>query len=162
MPPKPSPICADCKKTESLLWRSVDNGQICQLCFELREAAAKEKIAAEDTTKPLESTDDKHKKATKDKNAKEDSKDVKEAVTPATEDKCSRLRKSTRATRFKTKALANHSNTTNGNGDKANAGGNSKAAIKGRNRRSLFKRMPLKTPHAQATTHSVESVFYKV
>lgn len=157
MPPKVTPTCVDCKTTESLLWRTVENGQICLTCSELRE----EKEAT-DENKNVDSTSaeqDKNKKPNKD--VKEEKKEA--ATTSTIEDKCSRLRKSTRATRFKAKLISTNSNSTNGNGEKSNAGGsNSKTQIKGRNRRSLFKRVPFKTPQAQATTHSVESVFHKV
>ncbi|XP_013113311.2 GATA zinc finger domain-containing protein 1 [Stomoxys calcitrans] len=160
MPPKANPVCVDCKKTESLLWRTVENGQICLSCFELRENAAKDK-EEENKAAALENTgtEDKTKKPTK------DVKDEKrEPNVNNSEDKCSRLRKSTRATRFKAKAsTSNQSNSSNGgNGEKNNSGGgSSKSQTKGRNRRSLFKRVPFKTPQAQATTHCVESVFHK-
>ncbi|XP_075166922.1 GATA zinc finger domain-containing protein 1 [Haematobia irritans] len=157
MPPKANPICVDCKKTESLLWRSVENGQLCVECFEIRETAAKEK-AEENKETSTESTitDDKNKKLPKD--VKEEKRDANLVIS---EDKCSRLRKSTRATRFKAKVL-NTNNSSNANGEKSNTGGgNSKTQTKGRNRRSLFKRVPFKTPQAQATTHCVESIFHK-
>lgn len=157
MPPKASPICVECKKTESLLWRPIENGQLCLACSELREE--EQKKASEVTN-----TEDKNKKMTrevKDKDPKEKSESS--VVPAAVDDKCSRLRKSTRATRFKAKPSTH--NTTNGNGSEKNSSGggsSSKSQTKGRNRRSLFKRVPYKTPQAQATTHSVESVFHKV
>ncbi|XP_073847217.1 uncharacterized protein [Musca autumnalis] len=162
MPPKATPTCVDCKTTESLLWRTVENGQICLSCYELREEkeTMDENKNSENPNPSLEQ--EKNKKANKDgKDAKEDKKDNATAST-AVEDKCSRLRKSTRATRFKAKLSSTNSNSTNGNGEKSSAGGsNTKTQTKGRNRRSLFKRVPFKTPQAQATTHSVESVFHK-
>lgn len=157
MPPKASPICVECKKTESLLWRPIENGQLCLACSELREE--EQKKASEVTN-----IEDKNKKMTrevKDKDPKEKSESS--VVPAAVDDKCSRLRKSTRATRFKAKPSTH--NTTNGNGSEKNSSGggsSSKSQTKGRNRRSLFKRVPYKTPQAQATTHSVESVFHKV
>lgn len=158
MPPKATPTCIECKKTESLLWRPVENGQICQACFEQREAKDT------DNAKGPEVVDDKKTKNAKD--AKDDTKadsSKKDAPTTLAEERGARLRKSTRATRFKTKLSANHGNATNGNGEKSTSGGGGgKQQTKGRNRRSMFKRVPFKTPLAQATTHSVESVFHKV
>lgn len=55
------------------------------------------------------------------------------------------LRKSTRATRFKSKSGSN----------------NSKQA-KGRSRRAIFKKAPQKTPNIQNVTRTAQSVFYKV
>lgn len=55
------------------------------------------------------------------------------------------LRKSTRATRFKSKSGSN----------------NSKQA-KGRSRRAIFKKVPQKTPNIQNVTRTVQSVFFKV
>ena len=159
MPPKTTPICIDCKKTESLLWRTIEQSQICQACFELREAKET------DVTKSLEANEDKKtNKTNKDKDSKDETKqDKKDTPLTLAEERGSRLRKSTRATRFKAKVLLTHnSSTSNGNGEKPAGGGNSKQQTKGRNRRSLFKRVPIKTPLAQATTHTVESVFYKV
>ncbi|XP_065367498.1 GATA zinc finger domain-containing protein 1 [Calliphora vicina] len=154
MPPKPSPTCVECKKTESLLWRSVENGQICQACFELREAKDS------DMVKSVEVSEDKKAKTNKD--VKEETKnDKKETTSTLGEERGTRLRKSTRATRFKTKLNTSQSSTSNGNGEKSTGSGSSKQQTKGRNRRSLFKRMPFKTPLAQATTHSVESIFHK-
>lgn len=160
MPPKTTPICVDCKKTESLLWRTIDQGQICQVCFEIREAKET------DIAKSVESNEDKKtNKTNKDKDSKDDTKqEKKDATTTLAEERGSRLRKSTRATRFKAKVVANQNTSTlnGGNGEKPVSSGNSKQQTKGRNRRSLFKRVPVKTPLAQATTHTVESVFYKV
>ncbi|XP_023302923.2 GATA zinc finger domain-containing protein 1 [Lucilia cuprina] len=156
MPPKATPTCIECKKTESLLWRSVENGQICQACFELREAKDCENI------KNQEVTEDKKTKGSKEKDTKEEVKtDKKEISSSLGEERGARLRKSTRATRFKTKLSTNHGNTTNGNGEKTTTSSSGKQQTKGRNRRSLFKRIPFKTPLAQATTHSVESIFHK-
>uniref|UniRef100_T1PHU0 GATA zinc finger n=1 Tax=Musca domestica TaxID=7370 RepID=T1PHU0_MUSDO len=156
MPPKVTPTCVDCKTTESLLWRTVENGQICLTCSELREE--KEATDENKNVDSISAEQDKNKKPNKD--VKEEKKEA--ATTSTIDDKCSRLRKSTRATRFKAKLISTNSNSTNGNGEKSNAGGsNSKTQTKGRNRRSLFKRVPFKTPQAQATTHSVESVFHK-
>lgn len=55
------------------------------------------------------------------------------------------LRKSTRATRFKSKSGSN----------------NSKLG-KGRSRRAIFKKPPQKTPNIQNVSRTVQSVFYKV
>ncbi|KAM7345819.1 GATA zinc finger domain-containing protein 1 [Cochliomyia hominivorax] len=157
MPPKATPICIECKKTESLLWRSVENGQICQTCYELRETKE-----SNDNTKSQEGTVE-EKKTKSNKDAKDEAKgdNKKESTTTLAEERGARLRKSTRATRFKTKLIANQATTANGNGEKSTGGGGGKQQTKGRNRRSLFKRVPLKTPMAQATTHSVESLFHK-
>lgn len=151
MPPKSSPVCIVCKNVESLLWRSADQGQICQECFQLRES--KDKDVLENSI--VEINEDNKIKTTKEKDNKETAGENKNN---AGEEK--RLRKSTRATRFKAKV--NNANT-NGSGEKTGStGASTKISCKGRNRRSLFKRTPFKTPLAQATTHSVESVFHKV
>uniref|UniRef100_A0A1A9VTL3 GATA zinc finger domain-containing protein 1 n=1 Tax=Glossina austeni TaxID=7395 RepID=A0A1A9VTL3_GLOAU len=150
MPPKSTPVCIVCKNVESLLWRSADQGQICQECFQSRES--KDKDVLENNI--VEINEDNKIKTTKEKDNKETAGENKNS---AGEEK--RLRKSTRATRFKAKL--NNANT-NGSGEKTgSSGASTKISCKGRNRRSLFKRTPFKTPLAQATTHSVESVFHK-
>lgn len=157
MPPKPSPICVECKKTESLLWRSIENGQLCQTCFEIRETKDCGEVAK--IQDPSEDKKAKNNKESKDDGKSENRKDY---IGTLTEERGARLRKSTRATRFKARSNAIHSSNTNGNGEKLVGSGSGKQQTKGRNRRSLFKRTPFKTPLAQATTHTVESIFHKV
>uniref|UniRef100_A0A1A9X0P3 GATA zinc finger domain-containing protein 1 n=1 Tax=Glossina brevipalpis TaxID=37001 RepID=A0A1A9X0P3_9MUSC len=151
MPPKVNPICVVCKNVESLLWRSADLGQICQECFEIREIKDKEFSEY----KSAEINGDNKIKTNKEK-------DNKEVVTIENKNNIGeekRLRKSTRTTRFKTKL--NNANTNSSSEKTSSSGGSTKILCKGRNRRSLFKRTPFKTPLAQATTHSAQSVFHK-
>lgn len=78
-----------------------------------------------------------------------------------TDDRRSKLRKSTRSTRY------NGKNGNNGNSSQSGAanststkGGNGKSS--GRGRRNLFRRAPVKAPSIPATTQHVTSLFYKV
>ncbi|XP_037937519.1 GATA zinc finger domain-containing protein 1 [Teleopsis dalmanni] len=141
MTPKNPPKCIECEKTESMLWRTTENGQICQACFEQKEPKEK----PEENNEENSTTEQ---KVTKDSEIKEMSE------LKLSEEK--KLRKSTRSTRFKAK-VNNSSATQNGH----NNSSNNKSHNKGRNRRNIFKKTPFKTPAAQATTHVVESVFYK-
>ncbi|XP_067634577.1 GATA zinc finger domain-containing protein 1 [Eurosta solidaginis] len=147
------PRCVECQKTETLLWRQVGNGEgkICQACYEIKDskylvesnAAVGDKINEELKTK-----------------AQKDLKDFSENKTVIGSDE-KKLRKSTRSTRFKAKASNTSVSTTSTNYNAPGAPNNSKAQSKGRNRRNIFKKFPFKTPVAQATTHIVDSVFYK-
>ncbi|XP_037898469.1 tyrosine-protein kinase transmembrane receptor Ror2-like, partial [Glossina fuscipes] len=99
--PKSNPVCIVCKNVESLLWRTADQGQICQDCFQLRESKDKELLE----NKIVEINEDNKIKTSKEKDNKETAGENKNN---AVEEK--RLRKSTRATRFKAKLSS--ANTT--------------------------------------------------
>lgn len=155
---KPKPKCVQCEVVESLLWRPLENGHICYNCFE-ENANNQPKTEAEP-----KATDEVH------------------PAGGSVEDRLQRVRKSTRSTRYKSKAgaasgavhstgsttaAANGGNASGtavaGNGNGATGGGGgSKTAPKGRNRRNLFKKVPTKTPTVTATTTCVESLFYNV
>lgn len=77
-----TPKCVKCEKTESILWRKNNNGEVCNECFEKSEQNLQ--IIA---TKEIE-----------EEPAKETS--AKEVVIPE-----AKIRKSTRSTRFKNKAI---------------------------------------------------------
>lgn len=74
------------------------------------------------------------------------------------DDRRSKLRKSTRSTRYNGK---NGNGPANGTGN-SNTNKNSKTNSSGRGRRSLFRRPPMKAPSIPATTQHVQSLFYKV
>lgn len=155
MPPKVNPVCIECKCTESLLWRTNEQGQICQECFQQNETRAVN-IASlvNDANGDMKSTP----------NKENDNKEINSTETKGGNNNSingdeKRLRKSTRATRYKSKPSVSNSST---NGEKTVNATSNKSQIKGRSRRTLFKKIPYKTPVAQATTHSVQSVFHKV
>ncbi|XP_053620392.1 GATA zinc finger domain-containing protein 1 [Plodia interpunctella] len=125
----PKPVCVQCSTNDSLLWRSAENGQICNDCH--LSNAAKDKF---EVSVKVESDD----KETDSKNGKED--------TPA-KATGKGTRKSTRSTRYKAKTPA-----------PAPA---KPPALRGRGRRSLFKRPPVKAPAATPTVVTSDSVFYK-
>lgn len=137
----PKPVCVQCNTNDSLLWRSAENGQICNDCY-LANIASKE-------TKPdvsaikVESDDKKDEKDdVEGKNGKSEGE-----TTPA-KATGKGTRKSTRSTRYKPKTPA--------------APLVKPAAPRGRGRRSIFKRQPLKAPTATATVVTSDSIFFKV
>lgn len=115
MPQKVILKCIQCEKNESIMWRSIDNGQLCNECYEHNRDNLKCELEP-DSVATENNVDDK------------------------------KLRKSTRATRFKSK------NTNSG----------AKTIPKGRSRRYIFKKMPFKTPTIVATTQTCDNLFYKV
>lgn len=74
------------------------------------------------------------------------------------DDRRSKLRKSTRSTRYNGK---NGNGPANGNAN-SNTNKSSNTKSSGRGRRSLFRRPPMKAPSIPATTQHVQSLFYKV
>lgn len=82
--------CTSCEKTESILWRkNSENGEVCNDCYESEKSDLQIKQEKEESAE---------------KEAVEDAvKDVvvKEAVVPE-----AKIRKSTRSTRFKNKAIS--------------------------------------------------------
>lgn len=135
----PKPTCVQCSTDDSLLWRTAENGQICNECH-LSNTASKE-AKSETSVKP--DPDDK-----KDDKDDTDSKNGRsEGETTPAKATGKGTRKSTRSTRYKAKtpAPAQPKNP----------------APRGRGRRSIFKRQPLKAPTATPTVVTSESIFYK-
>lgn len=128
----PKPVCVQCNTNDSLLWRSSENGQICNDCHLANTVAKDIKL---DSVK-IESED-----------GKEENGKIEGESTPA-KATGKGTRKSTRATRYKAKTPAPAITKP--------------AAPRGRGRRSIFKRQPLKAPTATATVVTSDSVFYKV
>ncbi|KAJ2944964.1 hypothetical protein O0L34_g1860 [Tuta absoluta] len=130
----PKPTCVQCGTNDSLLWRSAENGQICNECH-ISNSVTKE-VKVELTAIKLERDED-----------SQDEKNGKEVEsTPAKVGKGTR--KSTRATRYKPKTPVAPTPV------KPNA-------PRGRGRRSIFKRPPLKAPTATATVVTSDTIFYK-
>lgn len=125
---KTKPVCVQCNATESLLWRPLENGEVCNDCY-----------TNEDSKKDI---------TVKADSDETNSVDVKQDSTETTTSAGGKVtRKSTRSTRYKLK----------------NPGSTSKPGPpKGRGRRSLFKRPPLKAPTATATIVTSDSVYFKV
>lgn len=153
MPNKSGPICIECQKTETLLWRQSENGEgeICQECYEKKEA----KISNDNNVCSIEFD-----KITEEVKIKSNRFFGEGKPVVVTEEK--KIRKSTRSTRFKAKNCTQPNNITSTSCYVQSSSNNTKVQSKGRSRRNIFKKMPLKTPVAQVTTHVVESVFYKV
>jgi len=82
---KMNPKCDKCDKTESILWRkNSENGEICNDCFESEKM---EQVVLQKEKEQAES--------------KEEAKEIKEVSVP----EATKIRKSTRSTRFKNKAV---------------------------------------------------------
>lgn len=123
--------CAQCNCTESLLWKSIgDKQQLCNDCFEQTKNNTKQE--SDGNRKTFGKNDERR----------------------------SKLRKSTRSTRYNGKNGTGSSGapgTTSSNATKTNSTKSS-----GRGRRSLFRRPPMKAPTIPATTQHVKSLFFKV
>ncbi|XP_034826047.1 GATA zinc finger domain-containing protein 1 [Maniola hyperantus] len=132
----PKPTCVQCSSNDSLLWRSAENGQICNECH-LANTANKE-IKADVAAIKTEYED---KEDSESKNGKPEGE-----TTPA-KATGKGTRKSTRSTRYKTKTPAPTTSKP--------------SAPRGRGRRSIFKRQPLKAPTATATVVTSDSLFFK-
>lgn len=130
----PKPTCVQCNTNDSLLWRSAENGQICNECHITFNVTKEVKV--ELTAIKLEKDDDKD---------ESESKNGESTPAKATG---KGTRKSTRATRYKPKTPAPTLAKP--------------PAPRGRGRRSIFKRPPLKAPTATATVVTSDSIFYKV
>ncbi|XP_028163932.1 GATA zinc finger domain-containing protein 1 [Ostrinia nubilalis] len=134
----PKPTCVQCSTNDSLLWRSAENGQICNECH-LVNTASKE-------TKPEAAVKLEHDvKEEKDDGDSKSGKNESESTPAKATGKGTR--KSTRSTRYKPKTPA-----------PAPA---KPPAPRGRGRRSIFKRQPVKAPTATATVVTSDSVFYQ-
>lgn len=133
----PKPTCVQCNSDDSLLWRSSENGQICNECH-IANSITKE-VKVELSAIKLEREDDKE---------DNEGKSFKEGETTPAKATGKGTRKSTRATRYKPKTPAPTPAKP--------------PAPRGRGRRSIFKRQPLKAPTATATVVTSSSIFYKV
>ncbi|KAG6443428.1 GATA zinc finger domain-containing protein 1 [Manduca sexta] len=131
----PKPTCVQCNTNDSLLWRSGENGQICNDCH-LANTAKDSKPEA-----TVKAENDEIKEEKEDKNGKTDAESTPAKATGKG------TRKSTRSTRYKAKTPA--------------PAPSKPTAPRGRGRRSIFKRQPLKAPTATATVVTSDSVFYK-
>ncbi|CAH2058308.1 unnamed protein product, partial [Iphiclides podalirius] len=136
----PKPICVQCGANDSLLWRSAENGQICNECH-LANTTNKE--AKLETSHAKSDTDDK-KEDKEDVETKNGKSEIESTPAKATG---KGTRKSTRTTRYKTKTPAPAQSKP--------------PAPRGRGRRSIFKRPPLKAPTATATVVTSDSIFFK-
>lgn len=150
MPSKRGVIkCTQCKGTSSLMWHPIgDNQQICHDCYEKNRDNLKDELEPSTTTKPLPSVKIEEKKT------------------------ATRLRKSTRSTRYKSKSTTTStiqnagssgsvvatSASVNGTGQTKSNGQKSG----GRGRRNICRRAPIKAPSISATTTHVKSLFHKV
>ncbi|GBP56385.1 GATA zinc finger domain-containing protein 1 [Eumeta japonica] len=131
----PKPTCVQCNTTDTFLWRNAENGQICNDCY-LSNNAQKEVKTLTTSIKP----ENEEKKDDKEEEVKTD---VESTPAKATG---KGTRKSTRSTRYKLKTPAPPVKPT---------------PPRGRGRRSIFKRQPLKAPTATATVVTSDSIFYK-
>lgn len=136
----PKPTCVQCSTNDSLLWRSAANGQICNECH-LNNAANNEIEQTHSIKSEIEEKKD-EKDEVESKNGKSDGDSTPAKATGRG------TRKSTRATRYKSKTPAPQLTKP--------------PAPRGRGRRSIFKRQPLKAPTATATVVTSDSIFYKV
>ncbi|XP_063545562.1 GATA zinc finger domain-containing protein 1 [Cydia strobilella] len=135
----PKPTCVQCGANDSLLWRSAENGQICNECH-LSNATTKEGSPPFTFKTEVEvKREDKDEPETKNEKT--------EGETTPAKATGKGTRKSTRATRYKPKTPASVAPKS--------------TAPRGRGRRSIFKRQPLKAPTATATVVTSDSVFYK-
>lgn len=137
----PKPTCVQCNTNDSLLWRSAESGQICNDCHltntankEVKPEASAIKTEGEDKKEEKEDLEGKNGKA--------------EGETTPAKATGKGTRKSTRSTRYKAKTPA--------------PAPSKPAAPRGRGRRSIFKRQPLKAPTATATVVTSESIFFRV
>ncbi|CAH0714853.1 unnamed protein product, partial [Brenthis ino] len=136
----PKPTCVQCNTNDSFLWRSAENGQICNECH-LANTVKKE-IKSEATAVKTENDDKKDEKEDPEtKNGKSEGE-----TTPA-KATGKGTRKSTRSTRYKAKTPA--------------PAPSKPTAPRGRGRRSIFKRQPLKAPTATATVVTSDYLFFK-
>lgn len=136
MPQKSLPKCVQCENGYSPMWRNTENGQICQTCYEL----------------------DKSNTIKTEAEALDQSENSNNGTTGSVVDE-KKLRKSTRTTRYKNRVTAASAASTaiGAAGPPA-----AKPLPKGRNRRNIFKKMPVKTPVVTSTTTVVDSLFYNV
>ncbi|XP_022837408.1 GATA zinc finger domain-containing protein 1 [Spodoptera litura] len=136
----PKPTCVQCSSNDSLLWRSAENGQICNECHLSNTASKEGKPESNIIPDPDEKKDDRDDADSKNGKSEGESTPAK-ATGKGT-------RKSTRSTRYKAKTPAP---TPSSKGP----------AARGRGRRSIFKRQPLKAPTATPTVVTSDSIFYK-
>ncbi|XP_068624184.1 GATA zinc finger domain-containing protein 1 [Battus philenor] len=136
----PKPTCVQCSTNDSLLWRSAENGQICNECHLANTVNKEAKVDASNVKPEVDDKGD-DKCDIEAKNGKNDFESTPAKATGKG------TRKSTRATRYKSKTPAPVPTKP--------------PAPRGRGRRSIFKRQPLKAPTATATVVTSDSIFYK-
>lgn len=134
----PKPTCVECETTDSFLWRNAEGGQICNDCYLSSNTPKGPKTP---TSAVKTESDDK-------KEEKDETETKAEGETTPAKATGKGTRKSTRSTRYKPKTPASAAPKN--------------PASRGRGRRSLFKRPPLKAPTATPTVVTGDSVFYKV
>ncbi|XP_072946467.1 GATA zinc finger domain-containing protein 1 [Epargyreus clarus] len=127
----PQPTCVQCETNDTLLWRSAENGQICNDCH-------LSNTAREIKSEPCGSNED---------DRRDEDDDRMDGETTPAKVTGRGIRKSTRSTRYKAKTPAPMPPKP--------------PAPRGRGRRSIFKRQPLKAPTATATVVTSESIFFR-
>ncbi|XP_055913264.1 GATA zinc finger domain-containing protein 1 [Eupeodes corollae] len=147
MPPKVQPKCIQCEKNDSPMWRNTDLGQLCQECYDQNSNQIKTEPSVGPAAAETENTSTEQQQPSNGNNNNGNSNNSTTSNPPPPPPDEKKLRKSTRATRFKTKS--------------GQAGQTGKNLPKGRSRRNIFKKTPFKTPIVQASTHTVECLFYK-
>ncbi|XP_013147459.1 PREDICTED: GATA zinc finger domain-containing protein 1-like [Papilio polytes] len=133
----PKPVCVQCNTLESLLWRMAENGIVCNDCH-LSNTVKKDSNLDPAVLKSesVEKTEDKDNEG---KIGKGDDPISSKGTGKGT-------RKSTRASRYKPKTSVPYTKTS---------------APRGRGRKSIFKRQPIKAPTSTATVVDSDSIFYK-
>lgn len=135
MPPTRGSIkCTQCNSGTSFMWYQMnENHQICYDCYESNRNSLKEELEPRTVL------------------------DV--AASKSNEKRTTRLRKSTRSTRYKSAGTTAQSGGVNGSRTQSKSSGQKSGR---RGRRGLARRAPLKAPSMSATTSFVKSLFYKV
>lgn len=132
-----------CNCTESFLWKPAgENQHLCNDCFEKNSKNVKIELDTMTTVTTFATT-----------------------AYQRPDERKTRLRKSTRSTRYSGKngnGSASNATTNNGSGAASAVTTKVSGVKSGRGRRSLFRRPPMKAPTISATTTSVKSLFYKV
>lgn len=110
------PLCVQCNNSESIIWRNLENGEICNSCYESNKTSLKNEIEPQNGENSNNGDEKK-------------------------------IRKSTRSTRYKAKSTSVL-----------------KSIPKGKSRRIIFKKNPVKTPtnSQTATTTTKNNLFYNV
>ncbi|XP_014212205.1 GATA zinc finger domain-containing protein 1 [Copidosoma floridanum] len=138
MPLGDKPECVQCSTKESPLWHGTDAGSLCNDCLEKSKFKAEDEEAAVVKTDPPEEATVSTTSAT---------------TTPATTT-------TTTATSMAANARKVTRAVTKCNGKPGRPPG-SKNALKGKGRRHIFKKTPVKSPAATATSVTSNYVFYK-
>lgn len=129
------PVCSKCEKTESSLWKLVDDKHVCLDCFDAvtKDSSAKSEPDESSTSGKQEDTESNCNDETKN-----DDSNGQRVPT----------RKSTRSTRYRPKTNP--------------VPFPKPLAPKGKGRRIIFKKTPLKAPNSVSTIVTSKSIFFKV